>query len=448
MVDDEEEEEESNLREQRIMSDDDDVELGEYVVDDNERIVDDEPPPPEEPATPSPASVKPRGVKRTGYVVRSQSTRRKTVVAVDDADASTADDRGASSLRSRLLRVWSFVDSTNEPLVEWLAARSEQSRLWLAVEFLDGSCLRAFSQVVFANNSLAGLVILASLIAHDYEQGLMSLLGAFVSSLAAVGFGFNWGSVRTGLFGYNAVLCGCGVAATSSSVGARVGLTVVAALISTPLSVYIGAVLSNWRVAPLTFPFNLSAALTFAALKLEFAAGAPPAPAESVLVGDAVWRGSLRGVAQVFFVPSEFVGIAMLVGVALSSRLLSLALLVGSATGVAIGFAVGGDIRAIDDGLFSFNAALGCASIWFFYVLNWRSALLGLSCAAGSVLLRLVVPPPSFTLPFCLSALAFLFLQGSAKELYSINLPDLSTPEAHLVAFRKKTRSAENRVST
>ncbi len=410
--------------------------------------VDDEPPPPEEPSTPSPASSKPRGVKRTGYVVRSQSTRRKTVVAVDDADhPSTAVDSGASSLRSRVLRVWAFVDSTNEPLVEWLAARSEHSRLWLAVEFLDGSCLRAFSQVVFANNSLAGLVILASLIAHDYEQGLMSLLGAFVSSLAAVGFGFNWGSVRTGLFGYNAVLCGCGVAATSSSVGARVGLTVVAALISTPLSVYIGAVLSNWRVAPLTFPFNLSAALTFAALKLQFAAGAPPAPPESVLVGDAVWRGSLRGVAQVFFVPSEFVGIAMLVGVALSSRLLSLALLVGSATGVAIGFAVGGDIRAIDDGLFSFNAALGCASIWFFYVLNWRSALLGLSCAAGSVLLRLVVPPPSFTLPFCLSALAFLFLQGSAKELYSINLPDLSTPEAHLVAFRKKRSSAEKAVS-
>lgn len=415
--------------------DDDDTSSDESV---DERVDDDEPAPPA-PSTPAPAA-RVRAKARTGYVVRSQSTRVRRLDQESTVAVEAGVDRGSDdlSLRSRLRRAWAVVNSTNEPVIDWLAAR--KSRWVGVVQFVDGACLRSFSQVVFANNSLSGLVVLASLLAHNYVHGLLSLLAAFVSSLAAVVLGLNWGSTQTGLFGYNAVLLGAAIGNGAHTVGAQIGLTIVGALVCTILSVYIGVVLSTWRVAPLTFPFNLSAALLFAAFRLQFAA-APPL-AEPVLPWDAVWRGSLRGVAQIYFANSEWVGIAMLLGVALSSRLLALALLVGSAVGVGVGFAVGVDVRDIGDGLFSFNASLGCASIWFFYVINWRVVLLGLACAGGTVLLRLVVPAPSFTLPFCLSALAFLFLQGTASGLFSVRLPDLSTPEAHLSAFRRAQKKA------
>jgi solute carrier family 14 (urea transporter) len=350
--------------------------------------------------------------------------------------------------KSRWWQLWALVNSTNEPFVNWLSAHAAGNKWWAkALEFMDGACLRSFSQVVFINNSLSGLVILVSLIAYDYVLGLLALLAAFVASLVALIIGFNYGSIRTGLFGYSAVLCGCAMSATDGSIGARIGLTVITAAISTALSVFFGTALAAWRVAPLTLPFNVAAVLMFVALKLQFASGGPP-PTDEVLPGDAVWRGSLRGVAQIFLVNNEWVGIAMLLGVALSSRYLSLGLLLGSATGVAIAFAVGGAVRDIDDGLYSFNASLGCAAIWFFYVLTWRSVLLGLLCAAGTVLLRLSLVPPSFTLPFCLAALTFLFFNNSAQQLYSIKLPDLSTPEAHRLAFlrtlaEKKKSSAE-----
>jgi urea transporter len=403
----------------------DDNEVASHRTDDD----DNEPPPPE-PQNPAPV----RRKQRTGYLVMPVSTRPDRFVAAADA-MDAAVERAQS--KSRWWLLWAVVNSTNEPFVNWLAGHAAGGKWWAkALEFVDGACLRSFSQVVFINNSLSGLVILLALIAYDYVLGLLALLAAFVASLAALIIGFNYGSIRTGLFGYSAVLCGCAMSATDGSIGARVGLTVITAVISTALSVFFGTALAAWRVAPLTLPFNVAAVLMFVALQLRFAGGgAAVAPADEVLPGDAVWHGSLRGVAQIFLVNNEWVGVAMLLGVALSSRYLSLGLLLGSATGVAIAFAVGGAVRDIDDGLYSFNASLGCAAIWFFYVLTWRSVLLGLLCAAGTVLLRLSLAPPSFTLPFCLAALTFLFFNNSAQQLYSIKLPDLSTPEAHRLAF-------------
>lgn len=385
-------------------------------------------PPPPEPMNPAPG----RRKQRTGYLVIPASKRHDRFVAAADAMDSVVERAQA---KSRWWMLWTMVNSTNEPFVNWLASHSKLKRWAMLLEFLDGSCLRSFSQVVFINNSLSGLVIFVSLVAYDYVLGLLALLAAFTASLAALIIGFNYGSIRTGLFGYSAVLCGCAMSATDGSIGARVGLTVIAAVISTALSVFFGTALAAWRVAPLTLPFNVAAVIMFVSLKLQFAGGDAAPPVDEVLPGDAIWHGSLRGVAQIFLVNNEWVGIAMLLGVALSSRYLSLALLLGSATGVAIAFAVGAAVRDIDNGLFSFNASLGCAAIWFFYVLTWRSVILGVLCAAGTVLLRLSLTPPSFTLPFCLAALTFLFFNNSARQLYSIQLPDLSTPEAHRLAF-------------
>jgi urea transporter len=413
------------------VDDDDDEEEDEDEEENSANIADhesEEMPPPPEPKNPAPG----RRKQRTGYLVIPASKRQDRFVAAADAMDSVVERAQA---KSRWWMLWTMVNSTNEPFVNWLASHSKAKRWAMLLEFLDGSCLRSFSQVVFINNSLSGLVIFVSLLAYDYVLGLLALLAAFTASLAALIIGFNYGSIRTGLFGYSAVLCGCAMSATDGSIGARVGLTVIAAVISTALSVFFGTALATWRVAPLTLPFNVSAVIMFVSLKLQFAGGGAPPPVDEVLVGDAVWHGSLRGVAQIFLVNNEWVGIAMLLGVALSSRYLSLALLLGSATGVAIAFAVGAAVRDIDDGLFSFNASLGCAAIWFFYVLTWRSVILGVLCAAGTVLLRLSLAPPSFTLPFCLAALTFLFFNNSARQLYSIQLPDLSTPEAHRLAF-------------
>ena len=88
------------------------------------------------------------------------------------------------------------------------------------------------------------------------------------------------------------------------------------------------------------------------------------------------------------------------------------------------GMALGANGVAIYNGLWGFNsfdAALAIAGV--FYVLTWRSALLGVACAAFTALLfgaiaSIFVPwgLPALTLPFCFGTLAFVLLKDASKH--------------------------------
>jgi hypothetical protein len=77
--------------------------------------------------------------------------------------------------------------------------------------FID-SVLRGIGQVMFANSPLSGIIIAIGLFIGNWELACYGLLGACVSTLTAHLFGFDYNSIRAGLYGYNGCLVGMGIA--------------------------------------------------------------------------------------------------------------------------------------------------------------------------------------------------------------------------------------------
>ena len=114
------------------------------------------------------------------------------------------------------------------------------------------------------------------------------------------------------------------------------------------------------------------------------------------------------------------------------------------------GMALGADGAAIYNGLWGFNsfdAALAIAGV--FYVLTWRSALLGVACAAFTALLFGAIASffgpwglPALTLPFCFGTLAFVLLKDASRNFTWVSPADVVTPEEHLRRVRTHSPSA------
>lgn len=66
--------------------------------------------------------------------------------------------------------------------------------------------LRGVGQVVFQNNALSGLVILAALFFNSWIYGAICILGVVTATATALALKADRGMIRDGLFGYNAAL--------------------------------------------------------------------------------------------------------------------------------------------------------------------------------------------------------------------------------------------------
>ncbi|MEO1377967.1 MAG: urea transporter [Cyanobacteria bacterium J06635_10] len=76
--------------------------------------------------------------------------------------------------------------------------------------FLDGIniTLRGIGQVIFANNPLAGLIILVAIFIDSPWLGICGLLGAIASTVTAILLKLNVGAIRNGVLGFNGTLVG------------------------------------------------------------------------------------------------------------------------------------------------------------------------------------------------------------------------------------------------
>jgi urea transporter len=351
------------------------------------------------------------------------------------------------------------VDGVMAPWSKRLEARP-------ALELAD-SCLRGVGQVVFMNNPVTGLLILAGLTVASAWLGLATALGAVAATLTALALGFDRTAVRAGLFGFNGALCGAGLAtffAPQLSADGMVWIVVVAAF-STVITATLARILvPTFGVPGLTLPFNLAtltfllAAFAFASDELALAADpALPALGQAVdttlraemdgsgasAVG-AVLNALLRGVGQVFLADSAIAGLLIVAAMAVCSRIAAGFALVGSLVGLLVALAVGADGFAAYHGLWAYNSVLCAIAVGgVFFVLTWRSALAAVACAAAGALLfaavgTLLAPLglPGLTLAFCLATLAFLLIKDDTPRLQPVDLAEVTTPEAHRHAAR------------
>ena len=325
------------------------------------------------------------------------------------------------------------------------------------------SCLRGVGQVMFMNNPLTGLLVLLAAWTYDPWLGFGGTVGVAVSTLVALLMGFDRDAVHAGLFGFNGVLCGLALAtflAPPWDGVSTVWIVVVSAGSSLAMAA-LAALFAVWGVPPFTLAFNISVLLCLIT-GLNVARGqigelvAPAAPTvagprvSTVLRESAEAAGStdalavlnavFRGVGQLFFVNSILGGVIVLVGIAVCSRIAVLFALAGSIIGMLVGMGMGASGVAIYNGLWGFNSYDACLAIaGVFYVLSWRSALLGLACAAYTALLFGAISSflspwglPAMTLPFCFGVLTFVMLRDAAPQRFTWVPPgEITTPEEH-----------------
>nr|WP_143220879.1 urea transporter [Actinomadura sp. CNU-125] len=230
------------------------------------------------------------------------------------------------------------VDGVMPRWSRWLESRP-------VLDFVDYG-LRGVGQVVFMNNPVTGLLILVALWWTSAWLGFAALLGLVASTGTALALGFDRGAVRAGLFGFNGVLTGCGLAvflAGEFRPGAVVYIVAAAAVSTVVTAALTRVLLPTLGVPGLTLPFNvvtlafLLASFGFVTGDLDPAAVEPRLPA----VGDEVDRALrgergavdgtadtamallgalLRGVAQVFLSGSAVAGVLIVAGMAVCSR--------------------------------------------------------------------------------------------------------------------------------
>jgi urea transporter len=124
-----------------------------------------------------------------------------------------------------------------------------------------------------------------------------------------------------------------------------------------------------------------------------------------------------RGIGQVFFQENALTGALFAVGIALSSPLMALGAVVGSAIGAATAWVLKLDRSELLAGIYGFNSALvGIATLFFFRPGAASIVLLVAGCIVAALvtwLARRYVPFPTYTAPFIVTTWV-LFLLGQA----------------------------------
>jgi urea transporter len=329
---------------------------------------------------------------------------------------------------------------------------------------LADALLRGVGQVMFQNNPLTGLLFLAGILVNSPKLAGAGLLGLVASTLAAHLLGADRTLIANGLFGFNGILVGIGVAFFLEFDLALAAYIVLGAAVSTVVLMALANLLAPWDMPALTAPFVLTAwLLLFAVYQLGvldptgLIAPLAPDPAAAVqtelrelatgtggVTLENLANGLFRGVGEVMFQDNLLTGLIFVVGIAVNSRISAGFALLGSAVALLAALAFGADGFTAYHGLYGFNAVLCAIALGgVFFVLTWRSAVYALVAATFSVpvfaaFVVLLSPygMPALTAPFVLTTWLFLWVKAGFRALTPVPLAEVGTPERVRAARR------------
>lgn len=339
---------------------------------------------------------------------------------------------------------WPFADM--EGTQEWFEICTPPQVAGVLI-YLD-QCLRGVSEVVFMNNPLSGLVIMIALIIFDTRVGLHGLLGVLVSTGTAKVLRTNgykgYDGVDIGLFGFNGVLLGLGIATfTDDKLESNVAQAIIV-LVFCVLNCIVQSAVASW-LTPMpcfTLPFNICVMwfLGGAHSYKRFSSALEPGIMDVMTSQmasqdycirelssdscDSAWDyvagflvATLQGVCQIYLAQSVLSGALILAAMSLCSPVCALLTALGSAAGCATALLVGGSPIGVHAGLWGFNPALTCCAIGggIFGIrgpLQWCAGVFG---AVVTVFFQfsmagLLAPGGlvTFTAPFCFVTLFIL----------------------------------------
>lgn len=123
---------------------------------------------------------------------------------------------------------------------------------------------RGVGQVMFQNNALSGVLMLAGILLNSWQMALLAIAGNVVSTLTACLSGYSREDIRNGLYGFNGTLVGIAIGVFMPVSVASFSLLVAGAC----LSAWIARLFSLQRRVPgFTAPFILSVWILLAACR-------------------------------------------------------------------------------------------------------------------------------------------------------------------------------------
>merc|ERR1712232_671152 len=258
-------------------------------------------------------------------------------------------------------------------------------------------------------------------------------MGILMDSRGAEGFA----SHTDGLYGFNAILVGLGIATfdehAHSDDATLIMQTAALCVIFGVLSSLVMNFLAKCMPTPaFTLPFNIcimwffGGTLAFASLTTDLSPRLPIAAVHhktcmrSTPDGDCDMQNvmgfvtaSLQGVCEIFLAGSNVSAVLILIGMAICSPLAAFTTALGSAVGLATGLLLGVDGNTLYKGLYGFNPALTLTAVGggIFAPPSAASLAWGVFGAVVTVFLQgtlaaMLTPVglPAFTLPFCIVA--------------------------------------------
>lgn len=277
------------------------------------------------------------------------------------------------------------------PLAEPDAVRRLESRQPSAYFIAS---LRGVGQVDFQAGLLTGAAILAGLWVAGWETGLFATLGTLIATAAAYALAVDRGSIALGLQGYAGCLTGIALVSSLGHHPATYVLTVVGAIMCTILMAALGTFLTPYGLSPMTAPFCLvSGVMVLGAPSFDRVWHGAPAAVSSTTHGDTglswndLWHAFFNNVSQIFLVESWYVGLIMLVGLALAGLRVVLYAAAGSVMGIIAAWALGAPTELIANGIYGYNAVLVGIAIGAVFMANtvWTGvyALFGAAASTG-----------------------------------------------------------------
>eukprot|EP00051_Salpingoeca_urceolata_P008687 m.108037 g.108037 ORF g.108037 m.108037 type:complete len:505 (+) comp15878_c0_seq2:240-1754(+) len=334
-----------------------------------------------------------------------------------------------------------------------------------AVAFVD-SCLRGLGQVVFLDNPVMGLFVVAAAFVNNVHLATMGLLGVMSSTLIGIFLGVDHGIVRGGILGYNGYLTGTAVALFQPGWGHDewnfplfMPVVFVAAMstIVTLALAHVFSRIADKPVAPFTLPFHIVTWVwLLGAQNYVRFPNSLDAPALEVPTTIADRSGSVTfdwdmlpesiivGLGQVFFFDRLASGIIVLIGMTVCSPVAAVMATFGSTLGCLTAICLGAPAAQVTKGLWGYNPALSTEAIGgvFFELGSTSGFLAGLAGVAttlvhGAVVAALApVGMPAITFPAAITSVLFALAGGSMPSVEVIPLQHVTTPEQHILRER------------
>ncbi|XP_071586907.1 urea transporter 2-like [Heliangelus exortis] len=401
--------------------------------------------------------------KETGVPELIGKTQNINMENIADAKIETKGERKAikqnplSKAGKRICRAVGYISGDMKEFGAWLKDKP------LIIQFTDW-VLRGISQVIFVNNPLSGLIVIAGFLVQSPWLTLTGCLGTVVSTLTALILGQDRSAIAAGLHGYNGVLVGLLMAVFSAKEDYYWWLLLpvaLASMVCPVLSSALGSVFSKWDLPVFTLPFNMALTLYLAAsgphnLFFPTTAIQPATATPNITWADAEMPMLLQsipaGVGQIYGCDNPWAGGIFLIALFISSPLICLHAAIGSAVGMLAALSLAAPFSKIYSGLWGYNSSLSCAAIGgIFYAFTWQTHLLAVACALfsaylGAALTHMfsVFGMPSGTWSFCLSALTFLLITTNNSAIYKLPLSKVTYPEANRAYYlrMKKNQSS------